>query len=210
MISVSMADDHLMVLKGLQRLLEDEAHISVTGVYSNGGELLEGLKAAQPDVLILDINMPGMAGDELAHILSQEYPDLKILTLTNLDQSFHVQNMMHNGALGYLLKNTDKDTLVRAIETVYAGRQFIDAQMKEQMLQDMLAARKEEDAPVLSRREQEILQLIALEYTSQEIAEKLFLSQRTVENYRLNLLIKLDVKNTAGLVRKALQLGLAQ
>lgn len=210
-ISVMIADDHQMVIRGLCDMLHDVPHIEVTGTYATGKELLSALKRQQPDVLILDIQMPEMPGDEAAPLIEQQYPAIRILVLTNSDQAFHAQSMLQKGALGYLLKNTDPDTLIKAIETVHGNRQFIDPYMKEKLLEDMLNSKKETDTtPTLSRREQEILQLIALEYTSVEIAEKLFLSQRTVNNYRLNLLYKLDVKNTAGLVRKAISLGLVE
>lgn len=206
-----IADDHQMVIRGLCDMLYNVPHVEVIGSYTNGKDLLAALKGNVPDVLILDIQMPEISGDEVAPIIEEQYPSTRILVLTNSDQTFHTHNMIQKGALGYLLKNTDPDTLIEAIETVNANQQFIDPYMKQKLLDEVLSNRKVAgEIPSLSRREQEILQLIALEYTSQEIADKLFLSQRTVNNYRLNLLYKLDVKNTAGLVRKALSLGLIE
>ncbi len=208
-IKVTVTDDHPVVLEGLQRILADAEDIELTDVCHNGEDLLLSLKKHQPDVLLLDIQMPGKRGDELARYITQTYPGISILALTNLDETFHVENMLMNGAQGYLLKNSDRHVLVDAIKTVYANRQFIDPELKDQMLQDMMDARsKAASIPKLTHREQEVLELIASEYTSPEIAEKLFISYRTVENHRLNLLFKLEVKNTAGLVRKAFQMGL--
>lgn len=208
-IKVTVTDDHPVVLEGLQRILQDTPGIELLYACCNGEELLQCLKKEVPDVLLLDIQMPGKRGDELARFITQTYPGVSILALTNLDETFHVENMLLNGALGYLLKNSDRYVLVDAIKTVYANRQFIDPGLKDQMLQDMMDARTKAAAmPKLTHRELEVLELIASEYTSPEIAEKLFISYRTVENHRLNLLFKLDVKNTAGLVRKALQMGL--
>jgi DNA-binding NarL/FixJ family response regulator len=126
-----IADDHQMVIRGLNDMLRDVAHIHVKGTYTTGKELLAGLQKEQPDVLILDIQMPEMTGDEAAAVIVKQYPSVRILVLTNSDQAFHAQNMLQKGALGYLLKNTDPDTLVKAVETVHSGRQFIDPYMKE-------------------------------------------------------------------------------
>ncbi len=210
-IKVMIADDHQMVIRGLRDMLQEVAHVAVIGTCETGKELMAALADNQPDVLILDIQMPELSGDEVAPIIHQKYPGVKILILTNSDQVYHTQSLLQKGALGYLLKNTDPDTLIQAIETVFNNRQFIDPYMKEKLVDEAVHGRKEDSGSfTLSRREREILQLIALEYTSQEIADKLFLSQRTVNNYRLNLLYKLDVKNTAGLVRKAISLGLVE
>lgn len=208
-IKVSIADDHPLVLAGLEKLLHDSSIIDLLDFCRNGDELLLQLAKRQPDVLLLDIQMPGKHGDELARYITQTWPKISILVLTNLDQTFHVENMLLNGAMGYLLKHSDKEVLEEAIETVYKGKQFVDPSMKDQLLQDMIEARNKAAAmPKLTQREKEVLGLIAGEYTSSEIAEKLFISYRTVENHRLNLLFKFGVKNAAGLVRKAVQLGL--
>ncbi len=208
-INLTIADDHPVVLHGIQRMLQDAAHIRVFDICYNGGDLLLCLKKQQPDVLLIDIQMPGKNGDELAKIINEEYPRISILALTNMNQTFHVRNMLMSGALGYLLKSSDPHILLKAIETVYSGKQFIDPVMKEMMLEESIVVRNV-DTPALTLREKEMLELIVNEYTSQEIAEKLCLSNRTIENYRLNLQFKLGVKNTAGLVRKAIQLGLVE
>lgn len=208
-IKVFIADDHPVVLEGIQKVLGDCAGIMVTGAFSNGHELLQGLKSKLPDVLLLDIQMPGKQGDELAQKISRDYPAISIIALTNLDQSFHVQNMFKNGAKGYLLKSAGRAKIIQAIEAVRNGEQYIDADMREQMVQEMIESNTRNKAtPALTEREKEVLQLIVDELTSLEIAGKLFLSQRTVEHHRDNLLLKLDVKNTAGLVKKAIKLGL--
>ena len=210
-IKVFIADDHPVVLEGIQKVLADCVGITVTGAFSNGHELLQGLKAKLPDVLLLDIQMPGKQGDELAQKISHDYPVISIIALTNLDQSFHVQNMFKNGAQGYLLKSAGKDKIIQAIEAVSNGEQYIDAAMREQMVQEMIESNiRSKATPALTEREKEVLQLIVDELTSLEIAGKLFLSQRTVEHHRDNLLLKLDVKNTAGLVKKAIKFGLVK
>jgi len=206
-IRVSIADDHPVVINGLQKILSQYTKIELGDMCSNGSELLQSLEKFQPDVLLLDIQMPGINGEELAKIIHHTYPSISILTLTNNDTVFHVKNMMSNGAIGYLLKSSDPDMLIKAIETVYKGEQYIDPIMKELLVQESIGAKKN-ILPVITLREKEILELIVHEYSSQEIAEKLSLSHRTIENHRLNLLFKFGVKNVAGLVRKAIQLKL--
>lgn len=208
-IKVTMADDHPVVLKGLQKILEEDGNITVLDRCSNGDDLLNILKKRQPDVLLLDIQMPGKQGAELSKIISETYPNIPILTLTNLNQSFHVRDMFMNGAKGYVLKTSDPFILMQAIESVHEGRQYIDPILREQMVHDMLESKSNTDGtPILTKREKEILQHIANELTSQEIAKKLFISLSAVENHRLNLLFKLNAKNAVGLVKKAMNLGL--
>jgi DNA-binding NarL/FixJ family response regulator len=205
-IKLALADDHPMVIKGLQSIFGVYPQIEVCGVYPNGNLLMEGLAKTKPDVVLLDICMPGIEGTELAPLIHNQYPDVRILVITNLDQTYYLQTMMQHGASGYLLKNTDADTLVAAIEAVHSGGQFIDPLMKDKMVKEMFASDKAKAIPMLGYREKEVLTLIAQECTSQEIAEKLFISQRTVDYHRLNLLFKFDVKNSVGLVRRAIEL----
>jgi len=208
-IRLAIVDDHPLVQAGLRQLLASSVNIILEAVYSNGKELLSGLEQSAPDVLLLDIQLPDYNGDELARMIRQRYPQVRLLALTNVDTSAYVKKMVQAGCLGYLLKNVDRDTLVEAIETVFNGNQFIAPSLKEDLLQDMLEGkRKAKHAPTLTRREKEILQLIAKEHTSQEIADTLFLSPNTVENHRRQLLFKLDARNMAGLIKKAVDFGL--
>jgi len=211
MIRIAIADDHTMVIKGLQIMLEDISDMQVEDIYENGALLLEGLKKRQPDVLVLDIYMPGISGEELAPLIAQSYPGVRILTLSNIDQTAQVQHMIENGALGYLLKSAGQELLTTAIRSVHRGKQFIDPALREQLLEDMLVSKKEALAvPELSPREQDILQMIANDRTSQEIADALFLSKRTIDHYRISLLVKFNVKSPTALIKKALQSGLIQ
>ncbi len=208
-ISVAIADDHLMVIKGIQVMLQASEDIKIIDIYNNGKQLMEGLKKRQPDVLLLDIQMPDANGEELTPFIMSSWPSICILALTNHDQSIHVQNMLKNGALGYLLKSTGQETLIEAIRSVYKGVQFVDPALRAQFIQDMfLQQKKEAEIPSLTPREHEILQLIGNNYTSQEIADRLFLSKRTVDHHRVSLLLKFDVKNASGLVKKAIEMGL--
>lgn len=208
-IKISIVDDHPVVVKGLQSTLAEYSHIRLLDACTHAQSLLAALRNRQPDVLLLDVQLPDKPGDELAQHISKTYPDISILALTNLDQVYNVRNMFLNGVRGYLLKSAEPLLLIQAIETVYRKGQFIDPLMKELMVTEMVETGENlNTVPTLTQREQEILKLIASEFTSHEIAAKLFLSHRTIESHRLNLLLKLGVKNTAGLVRKAIQLKL--
>jgi DNA-binding NarL/FixJ family response regulator len=206
MIKVAVTDDQPIILSGLQKILSGIADISITACYMSGDALLKGLATDQPDILLLDIQMPGKNGIELAGLIAERYPTVKIIALTNVDLIVQVKKMLKQGCMGYLLKDTSADTLVQAIRTVYGGEQFLYENLRKQLINNLFTPKS--SAPVITRREKEILQLITEEMTNQEIADKLFLSLRTVENHRNNLLQKLKVKNTAGLVKVAILEGL--
>lgn len=207
-IKVSITDDHLIVTKGIVTMLREHEQIELLGSYQNGSALLEGLETDLPDVLLLDIQLPDIQGDELASTISKKYPSIAILVLTNMDQLFYVRNMFMNGAKGYLLKSTNGNTLLEAITAVNNGQQYIDGSLKEMMAHELLNSKRSHLKPMLTKREQKILELIAEERTNKEIATELYLSISTVETHRLNLFFKLGVKNSAGLVRKGIQMGL--
>lgn len=205
MINVAIVDDQVIILNGLQKILADAGQINITEVYNNGEHLLEGLEKSLPDVLLLDIQMPGKTGIELAGIISKKYPSIKMIALTNVDVLSQMKQMLQKGCLGYLLKDVSPEVLINAIETVYSGKQFLQEELKIQLLNSLS---RQDSKQLITRREKEILKLIMDENTNQEIAGKLFLSLRTVENHRNNLLQKLNVKNTAGLVKIAIEEGL--
>lgn len=211
-ISVSIVDDHPLATSGVSSMLEGQEHITVRGVYHTAAALMDGLAVFSPDVLLLDILIPGQSGKALAPVIKQQYPSVRIVALTSLDAPAMVSSMMRRGCSGYLLKDTDCQNLVAAIETAHAGKEFIDPSLKEKILAHVLypGQDKEDVIPEITKRELEILKLIAEENTTREISEKLFISFRTVENHRYSLLQKLDVKNTVGLVKVALKLGLVR
>lgn len=208
-IRIAIADDHPLVLNGLQHVLSNCTDMIITGCYNNGAELLNGISNSQPDVLLLDIQMPGQTGDELAAQISAQYPKIRMIALTNQDNVYYITTMIHNGVLGYILKTTREEILLEAIRTVYNFKQYLEPSLKEKMLTDTLYDKRGTPlTPVLSRREKEVLECIASDLTSQQIADKLFVSKRTIDSHRLNLMMKLDVKNSAALVKKGIQLGL--
>jgi len=210
-IQVAIADDHPLIMQGMQMLLSRHPHIILVGAFGSGTELLHGLERMAPDVLLLDIQLPDKSGDELAPAILKMHPGIRILMLTNFNSPLYVHNALRNGVHGYLLKTTEEDTLISAIETVHNGGMFIEASLREKMEQEIPRKNKRifTTKSILTSRETEILQLIVNGHTDPEIAQQLFLSLHTVKRYRINILLKLDVKNTAALVKKALQLGLA-
>lgn len=212
-IKVAITDDHPLVITGLKNTIAATAHIEVIDQYSRGRELLEGLRQRQPDVLLLDMQLPDISGKELAEQVLKLYPDVRIIILTSLEATYHVEEMIQLGCMGYLLKSTtDHSRLVFAIEKAYESEVFLDEALQKQLLSDILKKKKqaEDISSLLTRREQQVLGLITEEYTNQEIAERLSVSIRTVECHRLSLLHKLNVKNTAGLVKKAIEMRLTK
>lgn len=210
-IKLSIADDHPMIIDGLRNILPRYPHIKLLGSYNNGSELLLGLEKARPDVLLLDIQMPDVTGDELTPQILKKYPEIKIVVLTNFDSALYANNMFKRGAHGYLLKTADNKTLIRAIETVYNDRDFIEEEMKTKLEEMKVRDRNASfSRSTLTPREIEILHLLADGLTAPQIAEKLFLSQRTVVNYRTSIMLKMDSNNVAMLIRKAIRAGIIE
>jgi two-component system secretion response regulator SsrB len=208
-IKIAVADDHPLVITGVFHIISNCPDMEIVGSYSNGAELLKGLKNSCPDVLLLDIQMPGQTGDELTEAITALYPAIKVLALTNHDNVYYIKNMLRKGAHGYILKTAREEVLINAIRTLNSGEQYLETSLKEKVLQDTLNAKKQLSSnPLLSPREKEVLQNMAADLTSQQIADKIFVSKRTIDSYRISLMTKLGVKSGAALVKKGIQLGL--
>ena len=209
MIKVAIIDDHPMVLNGIESMLEDNSEITIVASCDRIANLLEEFSSGIPDVLLLDINLPDGSGLDLAKELNHSYPNLKIIGLSNFSEPGFIKSMLRNGAKGYLLKNTGKQELQEAIKTVYDGTLYLPRTVKDILLSDSIGTQpKNTFIPKLTRREKEVLELVAREHTNHEIAEKLFISTKTVESHRNNLLQKLGARNTAGLIKSAMEKGL--
>ncbi|RLD60086.1 MAG: DNA-binding response regulator [Bacteroidetes bacterium] len=208
MIRILIVDDHQVVLDGIQSMLEQEEGISIAGKSMNGTDALEFLKTNPVDVALIDINMPGMDGIELCKAIRKNHPEIKVLALTTFNEVSFITNMMKSGASGYLLKNTTKEELIAAIKTIQKGEQYLAREVQEKLISASFGKKDTAFIPKLTRREKEVLKLILEEFTTKEIAEKLFISTATVETHRLHLLNKLGVRNTAGLVKVAIEKGL--
>ncbi len=210
-ITIAIVDDHPMVLVGLLGILKPFKHIKTIATYANAAELLIGLTQQQPDVLLLDISLPDQSGKDILPQILSTYPDISVLVITSLDTPAMVNSMLRLGSKGFLLKGADTATLVKAIETVYAKEEFLDPALKEVLFKNLSGHKNqplESQVFKLSLREKEILRLIVKECTAKEIAEKLCIGIRTAEKHRYQLTQKLGVKNTAGLVKVAMQMGL--
>lgn len=212
MIQIAIVDDHPIALNGLMMMLSDQENIHISATYAGGKALLEGLQSHQPDVLLMDIMLPDIMGHELALAVLKQYPAIRIIALSSLDAPAVVKSMLHNGCIGYLLKGADKATIITAIEHAIANREFLEPQLKEHLLQSMLKPQKStpQKPYALTKREDEVLQLIVQGSTTQEIGDQLSISTRTAETHRLALIKKLYARNTAELVAIALRLGLAE
>ncbi len=208
MITLGIADDHSLIVSGLTHMLSEETGTRILFTAHSGAAVAAALERQVPDVLLLDIELPDINGIELCAELSVKYPLLPVIALTNHDEIVYVRKMMRSGAKGYLLKGTDKQTLLNAINTVRSGEQFIDSHIEQAIVQHTIMGKKSAGQIRLTNREKEILTLIAHEFSNQEIADKLFLSVRTVESHRHSLNQKLNIKNPAGLVKEAYLRGL--
>ena len=208
-ISLAIIDDHAVVIDGLKTMLSALPQLQIDFTTQSGSALLHYLQSAAPDVLLMDIQMPEFSGIDLCKQVVRTQPKVKVIAFSSFDDSNYVKQVFRNGAKGYLLKNCDKQTIVKAIETVAEGEEYMDDAIKRILLQESLTGHRRSifDVP-LTKREKEILKLIAEGHSSQEIADQLFISLRTVETHRLNINQKLDVKNTAGLVKEAIKRGL--
>ncbi|SRR5690606_25599791 len=208
MIKIGIVDDHVLILNGLERMLNGQGTCEIVFTASSRATLLEKLQQIVPDVLLLDIELPDANGADICSELRRQYPMLKIIALTNHDEIMWVRKMMRGGANGYLLKGTDCENLTAAIQTVCKGGEFLDREIEKAILQQTLSHRRPSGQAKLTNRENEILALIAQEHSNQQIADKLFLSIRTVESHRHSLHQKLQIKTTAGLVKEAILRGL--
>lgn len=210
-IKIAITDDHPLVIAGIQFLLSSEDDLQIVNSYANGDELMNGLATSRPDVLLLDIQMPGKTGDEIAELVLRQYPGIKIIALTNQDNIYYIKTMLRKGVLGYVLKTAPEEVLHQAIRTVYSGDIFLDPSLRNRFDADEPSNKRATSlVPVLTRREKEVLQLLTRNLTSQQIADELNISRKTVESHRQSLLIKLDVKNVAALIMKGIQLGFIQ
>ncbi|MFL5752278.1 MAG: response regulator [Bacteroidia bacterium] len=210
MVKIIIADDHSIIRDGITALLNGEKNLQVIGHATNGIEVVELLKKNKAEVVIMDINMPLCNGLEATKKISAEFPGVRVIALTMYDQSDSIKSMVDAGAWGYLLKDSTKEELIMAIESVAQGRKYFNNAIFDMLLMNSENTREEQQPgnSILTTREKEVLKMIAEEYTSQEIADKLFLSIKTVNAHRRNLIQKLGTKNTAGLVKYALIQGL--
>ncbi|MFI5135112.1 MAG: response regulator, partial [Chitinophagales bacterium] len=212
---VVIADDHQIFIEGIKALLKDDEKVSMVGEASDGEELMELLSTKDVDVVLMDINMPKLNGIEATKRINQKFPKVKVLSLTMVEDANRISDMMKAGAAGYLLKTSGKSELISAITNVKNGERYLSSEVSRKLIDSVLNEGmsghiSSDRSPQITNREREIIKLIIREMTNDEIAKHLNNSPMTIITHRKNLLRKLGVKNTAGLVKYAMQHGLAE
>ncbi len=210
-IKILLADDHALIRTGMKNLLEGNKRFLVVGEAGNGEEAVEKAHDLVPDVVIIDISMPKLSGIEATKLIRKNTPGAKVLVLTMHENAEYVYQIFNSGASGYLLKNAGKEEITEAILAVARGDKFYSARVSELMIAEYVKrdtdALKENDTVALTKREQEVLDLIARGLNNQQIADKLFISPRTADTHRTNIMQKLDIHDAGNLVRYALEHG---
>jgi DNA-binding NarL/FixJ family response regulator len=201
-IKVFVVDDHYMVIEGIRSLLQDEKSIEWVGHAMNAGSCLSFLRNQQPDVILMDINLPDKNGIDLCLEVRNLYPSVLVIGLSTFNQQSFIQKLMQNGASGYVLKNATREELMEAITLVSKGKTYLSFEVGKGL------KKTKSDTVILTRREKEVLELISEGMTNNEIASKLFVSATTIDTHRKNLLAKFNVKNTASLIKIAVQMQL--
>ncbi len=199
MITVQIVDDHRLFVEGLEKIIVESGIARIIGKAYNARECWQMLVWERADILLLDVHLPDGNGVDLCPQIKQKYPDLKILALTSFAEYAVVSRMLENGAMGYMLKNAMPEEIIQGIETVADGEKFLCHEV------DLLLKKQAGQAVILTRKERELLRLISEGYISSEIAEKMHLGIDSINNYRKNLLLKLDARNTAVLVKIAIE-----
>ncbi|MFN6944707.1 MAG: response regulator [Cytophagaceae bacterium] len=204
-VKIALADDHKLVRDGIKSLLTKVPDFVITGEADNGEELMQLLKKAKPDVVLLDISMPKLNGLEAIPLIKSSYPNIRIILLTMHADPDYIIKAIQAGTHGYLLKNVEPEELELAVKTVSRGEKYFNATISNIMIDNISRLEENKNDSVLSPRELEVLSLVANGLSTKMIADKLTISIRTVETHRLNIMKKLNVNNTAELVRKAIE-----
>jgi two-component system response regulator NreC len=211
-IKVLLADDHVILRHGVSKSLENEKDIEVVAQANNGHSTIQLTRELSPDVILMDIGMPGLNGIEATRIITGDFPKTKIIALSMHSAKKFVSEMFKAGASGYLLKDCDYDELTNAIRVVASGKKYISpsisAILVDSFSEDPTKIKKGDAFSILTTREREVLQLLAEGKTTKQIGKTLFISPKTVEAHRLNIMKKLQIDNIAQLTKYALQEGL--
>ena len=207
---VVIADDHQILLDGLTALLNAQDNVLVAGTYDNGHDLMEAIPLTRPDIAIVDVSMPSPGGAELTRSIREHHPGIAVIALSMHDDNDHIMDMIEAGVSAYVLKNANDRQLLEAIRNVSGGKMFFSPEVSAKIA--LLVRKQQEQSremPVLTTREKEIIRLIVKECSNAEIAAKLFISERTVETHRKNMMRKLNTKTIIGLVKYAIDNQLA-
>lgn len=212
-IRVLLVDDHTLLRQGLRKLLELEPSLEVVGEAENGKEAIFKVRELNPDVVLLDINMPGINGVETTALLKQSHPETKVIMLTIHKDDEYIFEAIKAGASGYLLKDVDTQYLVKAVEAAFRGESIVDPSIASKLLKEFSRISRgggESTHDSLTEREKEILKLLVQGLSNRDVAEKLFISEKTVKNHISNIFRKLEVTDRTQAVVKALKLGMVK
>ncbi len=207
MITIAIAEDHQMLIDGVKSFFEYDDEINIIGTVNNGQELVKLVSIKQPKLVITDIRMPIMDGIQATQEIKSQFPHIKVLAMTMFDQPEAIKQMLDAGATGYILKNSGIKMLSEAIHTVASGKSFFDKNVAMSFMNDYIQDKVtigKSDKVVLSKREKEILHLIANGKTSKEIAEQLFIAKTTVDTHRKNMIRKLELNSGNELIKYAI------
>ena len=202
MIKVYIVDDHLVVIEGIKSVLQNDESIEIVGFATTAEKCLHFFEIHSANVILMDISLPDIDGIELCKLITQKQPQIKVLALSTFDQGSYIRKMMESGANGYLLKNSSKQEIIEAIKTVYSGGTYLCFEAGRAFKLDNEEQNK---LPSLTKREKEVLHKISEGFTNAQISEMLFISIDTVDSHRKNLHTKLNVKNTAMLIKFAIE-----
>lgn len=206
-IRLVLADDHPMIRAGFKTLLAQNDAFEVAGEADNGQELIKVVSSVRPDVTLVDLHMPGTNGLEAMEKLHSQFPAIKFIVLTMHEEREYVQKALKAGADGYLLKNIDREELENAINTVFKGGKYFSPEITA-ILAESVARPMSAEVSEITPREKEVLGLVAAGHSTKQIADQLGISIRTVETHRINMLKKMEVSNSAELIRRAFELGI--
>ena len=213
-IRVFLVDDHQIVRDGIKSLLQNAPEITISGEASSGKELFDRIFSSNSDIILMDISIPDISGIELTRQISEAYPEIKVLILSMYTQEDFIVNAIAAGAKGYLPKNTTRPELLKAITELYEGNEYYSDAISKIIIENYVSnarkakdpeLEKDKDEDVLSSREKQILQMVVEELSNQEIADKLFISIRTVESHKNHIMQKLEIKSMVELIKYAIR-----
>jgi len=211
-IKVILADDHRIFRKGLKSLLSEKKNIEVLAEADNGDEALEATKKYKPEIVVMDIAMPKMDGIEATRQIREQFPDTEVVILSMHAKKAYIDQVLKVGAKGYVLKDSDEENLLSAIDTVHNGGYYLDSPVADQVLSDYFRDKSKRElkkqSDPLSERERQVLRLLAEGHSNQEVADTLYISRKTVENHRANIVRKTGIQGQVGLAKYAARIGL--
>lgn len=205
-IRIVLADDHPMIRAGFKSMLDKNERFEIVGEAGNGKELIDCAIEVNPDIILVDISMPVMSGLDVLEELSKNIPGVRLIVLSMHEEREYILQALKSGAVGYLLKNIERFELERAIMTVYEGGKYFSPMVTNILAEAVSKPEANNDVAEVTPREKEVLELVAKGNSTKQIADLLGISIRTVESHRINMLKKLKVNNTAGLIKKAIEL----